>query len=158
MTFAKIAMNEASATPIMSAAAVAAVRAGRRDALWAASEPEHAGDAPDRPGEHGHEHRDEPAGERRDRAEQSDRAQGDQEQAGADASGVAEVPSESAEPASTSEVRPATSERRRGRLRAATESRRLTAGATRRRERRDGAATSVTPMPTIRLGDERGRP
>ena len=39
MTFAKIAMNEASATPIMSAAAVAAVRPGRRDAFWAASEP-----------------------------------------------------------------------------------------------------------------------
>ena len=153
MTFAKIAMNEASATPIMSAAAVAAVRPGRRDAFSAASEPgtpemrrigqartvtssgtsrlESAAIEPNRPIV--------PAAIRSRRAPTLP--------------GSPMVPSASAEPARTSAVRPATSERRRGTLRAPTESRRLTAGATRlARSAGTSAATSVMPMPTIRLG------
>ena len=101
-----------------------------------------------------HEHRHEPAGERRDRAEQADRADGDQEQAGADAAGVAERAERRAAVAGqASAASPAISERRRGWLRAATDSRRLTAGATRpARAAGTSAATSVTPMPTMSAG------
>ncbi len=89
MTLAKIAMNEANATPIMSAAAVAAVRpgAGRVVGRERAGD---AGDAAQRPPDDRDQHRHEPAREGGDRAEQPERADGDQEQPRPDAAGVAE--------------------------------------------------------------------
>ena len=67
--------------------------------------------------------------------------------------GSPSVPTASAVAASASAASPAISERRPGWLRGATDSRRLTAGATRpARAAGTSAATSVTPMPTITLG------
>ena len=153
MTFAKIAMKDANATPIMSAAAVAAVRAGSLAALSAASLP----DTPEKR-RIGHESTATSTGTSRlasaaiepnspivPTAIRSRRAP--------TLPGSPRVPTESAEAARASAERPATSERRRGSLRDATDSRRLTAGATRpARAAGTSAAISVMTMPTARPG------